>query len=118
MGTNALTRKVRINLAHPQELLELPGLGPEHADAILKFRVAPRTAPSRTRGNSLRSCGGYPWRRHCGRRSTTLPHITAPTRGLEASSSELGSAHDIFRRMPSIAFATSSHRSVTPSIIS
>ena len=31
--------KVRINLAHPLELLELPGLGPQHVDAIVKFRA-------------------------------------------------------------------------------
>jgi competence ComEA-like helix-hairpin-helix protein len=31
--------KVRINLANPQELLELPGLGPQQAEAIVKFRA-------------------------------------------------------------------------------
>lgn len=33
-----MASKVRINLANPQELLELPGLRPEQADAIVKFR--------------------------------------------------------------------------------
>jgi len=31
--------KVRVNLANPQELLELPGLTPQQADAIVKFRT-------------------------------------------------------------------------------
>jgi DNA uptake protein ComE-like DNA-binding protein len=31
--------KVRINLANPMELLEVPGITPEQADAILRFRV-------------------------------------------------------------------------------
>ena len=30
---------VRVNLANPAELLELPGVGPEQAQAILKFRI-------------------------------------------------------------------------------
>jgi competence protein ComEA len=30
--------KVRINLANAQELLELPGLGPSQAAAIVRFR--------------------------------------------------------------------------------
>jgi len=30
---------VRINLANPAELLELPGVGPEQAQAILNFRT-------------------------------------------------------------------------------
>jgi Helix-hairpin-helix motif len=30
---------VRVNLANPAELLELPGVGPEQARAILKFRA-------------------------------------------------------------------------------
>ena len=34
-----MTTKVRINLANPLELLELPGLGPEQVDAIVKFRA-------------------------------------------------------------------------------
>ncbi|HXJ80499.1 MAG TPA: helix-hairpin-helix domain-containing protein [Candidatus Methylomirabilis sp.] len=32
--------KVRVNLVNPAELLELPGIGPEQARAILEFRVA------------------------------------------------------------------------------
>ena len=31
--------KVRINLANSLELLELPGLGPAQADAIVQFRA-------------------------------------------------------------------------------
>ena len=31
--------KVRVNLANSAELLELPGVGPQDADAILKFRA-------------------------------------------------------------------------------
>jgi DNA uptake protein ComE-like DNA-binding protein len=34
-----MTTKVRVNLANPLELLELPGVGPEQADAILRFRA-------------------------------------------------------------------------------
>ena len=30
---------VRINLANPAELLELPGVGPEQAEAIVKHRT-------------------------------------------------------------------------------
>jgi predicted DNA-binding helix-hairpin-helix protein len=33
------TRKVRVNLANEQELLELPGLGAEGAAAIVRFRA-------------------------------------------------------------------------------
>ncbi len=32
--------KVRVNLANSLELLELPGVGPQQAEAILKFRNA------------------------------------------------------------------------------
>jgi competence protein ComEA len=31
--------KVRVNLANSAELLELPGVGPQDADAIVKFRA-------------------------------------------------------------------------------
>jgi competence protein ComEA len=33
-----MTKKVRINLANAQELLELPGLGPAQAAAIVRHR--------------------------------------------------------------------------------
>jgi len=33
-----MASKVRINLANEQELLELPGLGPAQAAAIVRFR--------------------------------------------------------------------------------
>jgi hypothetical protein len=31
--------RVRVNLVNPAKLLELPGIGPEQAQAILDFRV-------------------------------------------------------------------------------
>lgn len=34
-----MSNRVRINTAHPQELLELPGLRPDEAEAIVRFRV-------------------------------------------------------------------------------
>ena len=34
-----MSNRVRVNLANPAELLELPGIGPEQARAILKFRA-------------------------------------------------------------------------------
>jgi Helix-hairpin-helix motif len=34
-----MPNRVRVNLANPGELLELPGIGPEQARAILAFRV-------------------------------------------------------------------------------
>ena len=34
-----MTQKVRVNTANPQELLEVPGLRPDEADAIIRFRA-------------------------------------------------------------------------------
>jgi len=34
-----MPNKMRVNLANPAELLELPGIGPEQARAILRFRA-------------------------------------------------------------------------------
>jgi DNA uptake protein ComE-like DNA-binding protein len=34
-----MPHKVRVNTANPQELLEVPGLRPDEADAIVRFRV-------------------------------------------------------------------------------
>jgi hypothetical protein len=34
-----MPNRVRVNLANPAELLELPGIGPEQARAILRFRA-------------------------------------------------------------------------------
>ena len=34
-----MPNRVRVNLANPAELLELAGIGPEQARAILKFRA-------------------------------------------------------------------------------
>lgn len=39
---------VRVNLANPAELLELPGIGPEQVQAILDFRA--RHGPIQDRG--------------------------------------------------------------------
>ena len=33
-----MTHKVRVNLANPMELQEIPGIGPEQALAIVRFR--------------------------------------------------------------------------------
>ena len=56
--------KVRINLANPQELLELAGVGPAHADAIIEFRVEhgpiqnPGVLPGALRGLPIEN---VPW---------------------------------------------------------
>lgn len=34
-----MTTKVRVNLANPLELLELPGVSPEQVDTIVRFRT-------------------------------------------------------------------------------
>jgi DNA uptake protein ComE-like DNA-binding protein len=34
-----MTTKVRVNLANPLELLELPGVSPEQVDTIVQFRT-------------------------------------------------------------------------------
>jgi DNA uptake protein ComE-like DNA-binding protein len=34
-----MSNKVRVNLANPAELLELPGIGPEQVRAIVTFRA-------------------------------------------------------------------------------
>jgi competence protein ComEA len=34
-----MTSRVRVNLANPAELMELPGIGPAEAEAIIRFRV-------------------------------------------------------------------------------
>lgn len=34
-----MTTKVRVNLANPLDLLELPGIGPKQAEAVVNFRV-------------------------------------------------------------------------------
>jgi competence protein ComEA len=40
MATKLRVTKLRVNLANEQELLELPGVGPAQAAAIIKFRSA------------------------------------------------------------------------------
>jgi competence ComEA-like helix-hairpin-helix protein len=34
-----MSHKIRVNTANSQELLEVPGLRPDEADAIVRFRV-------------------------------------------------------------------------------
>jgi competence ComEA-like helix-hairpin-helix protein len=34
-----MSNRVRVNLANPEELRELPGVGPEQAQAILHYRA-------------------------------------------------------------------------------
>jgi transcriptional accessory protein Tex/SPT6 len=34
-----MAHRVRVNVANPQELLEVPGLRPDEADAIVRYRV-------------------------------------------------------------------------------
>jgi len=47
MSQNRSTTKVRVNLVNPGELLELPGIGPREATAIVQFRAehGPITTP-------------------------------------------------------------------------
>jgi len=53
-----MSSKIRINLANPQELLELPGLGPEQAAAIVKFRT--EHGPIHDRVQLARVLSGWP----------------------------------------------------------
>jgi len=53
-----MSNRVRINLANPAELLELPGIGPEQVRPILKFRA--EHGPSRMRASSRKSWAGGP----------------------------------------------------------
>lgn len=53
-----MSHKVRINLANPAELLELPGLGPERARAIIKFRA--EHGPIMDTRQLERILGGWP----------------------------------------------------------
>jgi hypothetical protein len=50
--------KVRVNLANPMELLELPGLRPEQADAIVRFRS--EHGPIRDPGQLAAILRGWP----------------------------------------------------------
>jgi len=34
-----MPHRVRVNIANPQELLEVPGLRPDEAEAIVRYRV-------------------------------------------------------------------------------
>jgi hypothetical protein len=57
-GGVMMTTKVRVNLANPLELLELPGVGPEEADAILRFRA--QHGPIRDAAQLAGILGGRP----------------------------------------------------------
>ena len=57
-GGVMMPTKVRVNLANPQELLELPGVGPEEADAILRFRA--QHGPIRDAAQLVGILGGRP----------------------------------------------------------
>jgi hypothetical protein len=50
--------KVRVNLANPLELLELPGVSQQDADTILRFRA--EHGPIRDAGRSRRFSVGLP----------------------------------------------------------
>jgi DNA uptake protein ComE-like DNA-binding protein len=52
-----MSHKVRINLANPAELLELPGLRPEQATAIIRFRA--EHGPITDVGQLERILGGW-----------------------------------------------------------
>jgi DNA uptake protein ComE-like DNA-binding protein len=53
-----MTHMVRVNLANSAELLELPGIGPEQAQAILDFRA--KHGPILDRGQLVKILGGRP----------------------------------------------------------
>ncbi len=53
-----MTTKVRVNLANSAELLELPGVGPQDAEAILKFRAL--HGPIQDASQLARILGGRP----------------------------------------------------------
>ena len=53
-----MTTKVRVNLANSAELLELPGVGPKDAEAILKFRA--EHGPIQDASQLARILGGRP----------------------------------------------------------
>ena len=53
-----MASKVRINLANAQELLELPGLSPQQAEAIVAFRA--RHGPIKNAGQLAEIVGARP----------------------------------------------------------
>ena len=53
-----MPNRVRVNLANPAELLELPGIGPEQARAILEFRA--EHGPIQDAGQLARILRGWP----------------------------------------------------------
>jgi hypothetical protein len=53
-----MSNRVRINLANPAELLELPGIGPEQVRAILKFRA--EHGPIQDASQLAKVLGGWP----------------------------------------------------------
>jgi hypothetical protein len=71
-----MSHKVRINLANPAELLELPGLRPEQATAIIKFRG--EHGPITDAGQLERILGGWPVSEDVPGRSTFVPPTPRP----------------------------------------
>ena len=76
--------RVRVNVANPHELLRLPGVGPEQAERIVKFRtehgpIGNESELSRVLG--WRGLGESMWGRvdfsATGRRSTSTPPESA-----------------------------------------
>lgn len=53
-----MATRVRVNVANPMELLELPGIGPAEAKAILRFRA--EHGPIRDAAELARILGGRP----------------------------------------------------------
>ena len=53
-----MSNRVRVNLANPGELLELPGIGPEQAGVILKFRA--EHGPIQDAGQLARILSAWP----------------------------------------------------------
>jgi DNA uptake protein ComE-like DNA-binding protein len=53
-----MPNKIRINLANPAELLELPGIGPDQARAILRFRA--EHGPIENAGQLRKMLGAWP----------------------------------------------------------
>lgn len=54
-----MPHKVRVNTANPQELLELPGIRPDEADAIVRFRA--EHGPIADAEHLSRVLGGRKW---------------------------------------------------------
>ncbi len=77
-----MSTKVRVNLANPLELLELPGVGPREAEAILKFRAehGPITGSTGTARRGRYDARGPRFRSEP---KPPRPKLRAPSRRLE-----------------------------------